>query len=233
MAARSPPTARISRPTTSSTPRPAMSCCRSIRAARPPTAQEFANLIHHAYPGNDYDDLMSAVDAAIAQGYRRSRAAVRHRRLGRRRAHRLDRRPDQPLPRRGDAEAGDRLVELRADRRQSGLLLALLVRRDAVGGSRRPIGAARRCRWSATSRRRPWSWSAARITARRSARPSNIIRRCSCAACRRLWSKVPGRAAHGGLAARPSQSGAKAARSSPGSNAIGTGRRRSGRRRAE
>lgn len=30
---------------------------------------EFANLIHHAYPGNDYDDLMSAVDAAIAQGY--------------------------------------------------------------------------------------------------------------------------------------------------------------------
>ena len=31
--------------------------------------QEFANLIHHAYPGNDYDDLMSAVDAAIAEGY--------------------------------------------------------------------------------------------------------------------------------------------------------------------
>jgi dipeptidyl aminopeptidase/acylaminoacyl peptidase len=30
--------------------------------------EEFANLIHHAYPGNDYDDLMSAVDAAIAQG---------------------------------------------------------------------------------------------------------------------------------------------------------------------
>ena len=31
--------------------------------------QEFANLIHHAYPGNDYDDLMSAVDAAIAEGF--------------------------------------------------------------------------------------------------------------------------------------------------------------------
>jgi dipeptidyl aminopeptidase/acylaminoacyl peptidase len=30
---------------------------------------EFANLIHHKYPGNDYDDLMSAVDAAIAQGF--------------------------------------------------------------------------------------------------------------------------------------------------------------------
>lgn len=29
---------------------------------------EFANLIHHAYPGNDYDDLMSAVDAVVAQG---------------------------------------------------------------------------------------------------------------------------------------------------------------------
>jgi len=30
--------------------------------------QEFADLIHRAYPGNDYEDLMSAVDAAIAQG---------------------------------------------------------------------------------------------------------------------------------------------------------------------
>ena len=31
--------------------------------------QEFANLIHHRYPSEDYDDLMSAVDAAIAQGH--------------------------------------------------------------------------------------------------------------------------------------------------------------------
>lgn len=30
---------------------------------------EFGNLIHHAYPGHDYDDLMSCVDHAIAQGY--------------------------------------------------------------------------------------------------------------------------------------------------------------------
>lgn len=30
---------------------------------------EFANLIHHAYPGNDYDDLISAVDTAISQGF--------------------------------------------------------------------------------------------------------------------------------------------------------------------
>jgi dipeptidyl aminopeptidase/acylaminoacyl peptidase len=27
--------------------------------------EEFGNLIHHAYPGNDYDDLMSGVDAVI------------------------------------------------------------------------------------------------------------------------------------------------------------------------
>lgn len=31
--------------------------------------EEFGNLIHHAYPGQDYDDLMSAVDAAIARGF--------------------------------------------------------------------------------------------------------------------------------------------------------------------
>ena len=30
---------------------------------------EFANQIHHAYPSRDYDDLMSAVDAAIAKGF--------------------------------------------------------------------------------------------------------------------------------------------------------------------
>ena len=30
--------------------------------------EEFANLIHHDYPDHDYDDLMSAVDAAIATG---------------------------------------------------------------------------------------------------------------------------------------------------------------------
>ncbi len=31
--------------------------------------EEFANLIHHDYPSHDYDDLMSVVDAAIATGY--------------------------------------------------------------------------------------------------------------------------------------------------------------------
>jgi dipeptidyl aminopeptidase/acylaminoacyl peptidase len=33
------------------------------------SGEEFANLIHHNYPSNDYDDLMSVVDTAIAQGY--------------------------------------------------------------------------------------------------------------------------------------------------------------------
>lgn len=31
--------------------------------------QEFANLIHHNYPNNDYFDLMSGVDAAVEKGY--------------------------------------------------------------------------------------------------------------------------------------------------------------------
>jgi dipeptidyl aminopeptidase/acylaminoacyl peptidase len=31
--------------------------------------QEFGNLIHHNYPGQDYDDLMSGVDAVIERGY--------------------------------------------------------------------------------------------------------------------------------------------------------------------
>jgi acylaminoacyl-peptidase len=30
--------------------------------------EEFGNLIHHAYPDRDYDDLMSAVDAVVARG---------------------------------------------------------------------------------------------------------------------------------------------------------------------
>jgi dipeptidyl aminopeptidase/acylaminoacyl peptidase len=31
--------------------------------------EEFGNLIHHAYPGHDYDDLMSGVDALVAEGW--------------------------------------------------------------------------------------------------------------------------------------------------------------------
>ncbi|KPJ89371.1 MAG: acyl-peptide hydrolase, partial [Gemmatimonas sp. SG8_17] len=31
--------------------------------------EEFGNLIHHAYPGHDYDDLISGVDALVDRGY--------------------------------------------------------------------------------------------------------------------------------------------------------------------
>ncbi len=31
--------------------------------------EEFGNLIHHAYPGQDYDDLISGVDAVLARGH--------------------------------------------------------------------------------------------------------------------------------------------------------------------
>jgi len=31
--------------------------------------EEFGNLIHHAYPGHDFDDLMSGVDALLDKGY--------------------------------------------------------------------------------------------------------------------------------------------------------------------
>jgi len=31
--------------------------------------EEFGNLIHHNYPSQDYDDLISGVDAALARGY--------------------------------------------------------------------------------------------------------------------------------------------------------------------
>jgi acylaminoacyl-peptidase len=31
--------------------------------------EEFGNLIHHAYPGHDYDDLMSGVDAVLQRGF--------------------------------------------------------------------------------------------------------------------------------------------------------------------
>ena len=62
--------------------------------------EEFGNLIHHAYPGDDYDDLMSGRRRGDRAGLRGPRAALRHRRQRRRRADGLDRRPDRPLPRR-------------------------------------------------------------------------------------------------------------------------------------
>ena len=31
--------------------------------------EEFADLLYHNYPGQDYDDLISGVDAVIERGY--------------------------------------------------------------------------------------------------------------------------------------------------------------------
>jgi hypothetical protein len=50
--------------------------------------EDFANQIHHAYPGRDYDDLISRGRRGDRRRLRRSRPAVRHRRLGARRAWR-------------------------------------------------------------------------------------------------------------------------------------------------
>ena len=174
-----------------------------------PTAQEFADQIDKAYPGHDYDDLMSAVDAAIATGH-------------------VD--PDNLFVTGGSgggvltAWIVGKTDRFRAAATQKPVInwtsfalttdfaagfFARTGRKERRGRTRRAIGHARRSAWSATSRRRPWSSSAARITAPRSARPSNIIRRSSCAASRRRWSRCPG-ASHGGIAARPSQAAAKA-----------------------
>ena len=112
--------------------------------------EEFGNLIHHAYPGDDYDDLMSGVDALIAQGYVDTGQPVRHRRLRRRRAHRVDRRQDRSLPRRGGRQAGDQLVELRADLGHHTISSTATGSARSRGSSRRNTGGARRCRWWAT-----------------------------------------------------------------------------------
>ena len=39
-------------------------CCIRTRAEVTSYSEEFANLIHHKYPGDDYFDLMSGVDAS-------------------------------------------------------------------------------------------------------------------------------------------------------------------------
>lgn len=85
---------------------------------------EFANLIENAYPGQDYDDLMSVVDATIARG---SIDTDNLRRSARRRIDGVDRRPHRSIPRGGLGQARDQLVELRVDVRFLSLLHPLLV----------------------------------------------------------------------------------------------------------
>ena len=171
---------------------------------------EFANLIHHAYPGKDYDDLMSAVDAAIAQGF-------------------AD--PDRLFVTGGSgggvltawivgktnrfrAAATQKPVidwsSFAADRRRAGLLLALLVRPLSVGGSaglsgaRSPLSLVGNVQTptlvvvGSEDYRTPVSEAEQYYTALQlRGVPTALV-------------KVPG-ASHGGIAARPSQSGAKAA----------------------
>ena len=73
---------------------------------------------------------------------------VRHRRQRRRRADGVDRRPQRPLPRGGRREAGDQLVQLRADH-------AISTRCSRATGSPACRGNSRRTTWSA--RRSPTS----------------------------------------------------------------------------
>jgi len=69
-----------------------------IRAAAPAMAREFGNLIHHAYPGDDFYDLNSGVDAVIAKGYIDPDHLYVTRRQRRGRADLLDDRPHHAVP---------------------------------------------------------------------------------------------------------------------------------------
>ena len=160
---------------------------------------DFANLIHHAYPGQDYDDLMSAVDAAIAQGF-------------------AD--PDHLFVTGGSgggvltAWIVGKTNRFRAAATQKPvidwssfvltadgppLLLALLVRPLSVGGPAGLLGALA----SVAGRQRPDAdFGRGRqrgLSHARTARPSNIIRRCSCRGVPTALVKVPG-AGHGNIA---------------------------------
>ena len=90
--------------------------------------EEFGNLIHHAYPGRDFDDLMAAVDAAIARGgVDENRLFVTGGSGGGVLTAWIVGTTDRFQRGRG-AEAGHQLGELRADGRPAELLLQVLVR---------------------------------------------------------------------------------------------------------
>ena len=153
---------------------------------------------------------MSIVDQAIALGIADPRCPVRDRRIGRWPSDELDCRENQAVQSGGDAEAGGELGRPRRSHPMVRRSLGLTGWGRSRGRILRPTGRARRCRWSAMSRLQRLSWSAARTIAHRSAKPSNTIPHCGCAAYQQHWSRCP-QASHGGLAARPSQSAAKAA----------------------
>ena len=172
------------------------------------------------------DDLMAAVDAAVAAGIADPEQSVRHRRIGRRRADRLDHRQDRPLPRRGGAKAGD----------QHGSAMVLTA--DGAGLSSAPTGSAR-CRGRIT--RAYWARSPlepgrqrqdpdpGRRRRRGLPHPGQrgraiLYRAPSSRACRPRWSRCPG-VGHG-ITARPSNRRPRRRRSSPGSTNTGRARRR-------
>ena len=181
---------------------------------------EFGNLIHHNYPSQDYDDLMSVTDAVIAKYSDRHHQALRHRRFRRRRADGVDRRHEQPLRRRHGAEAGDQLDQPRSLRRWRRVLRPLLVRREAVGARRAgallgPLAAleGRQCenahRRSRRRGRQPHAPHAKR---------SSTIRPCRSRRCRPNWSSSRARRTIS-LAAPPASSPRPTTRS-PGSPAM-------------
>ena len=165
--------------------------------------EDFANRIHHDYPSQDYDDLMSVVDAAIAKGIvdpnklfvtggsggglltawivgktDRFKAAVSQKPVINWTSEVLT----------TDGYNGDAQI---------------LVRQDAVGGPEQ-YGAARRCRL------RRQRQDADRGHGRRGRPPHAaergraVLRRAPACAVPTALIRVPG-ASHGGLADRPSQ----------------------------
>ena len=123
---------------TASRPRPALRRARLRGAVREPARldqlrSEFGNAIHQDYPGHDYDDLMSGVDAVTRKGYVSAEQPVRHRRVGRRRPHGVDGRAHDPLPGRGRGQAGDQLVQLGADRGHVAVRAEVLVLGISLG----------------------------------------------------------------------------------------------------
>ena len=95
--------------------------------------EEFGNLIHHAYPGNDYDDLMSGVDAVLPRATSITDNLFVTGGSGGGVLTGLDHRQDEPLPGGGRRQAGHQLVQLRPDRRYVPVLQPLLVPRPTLG----------------------------------------------------------------------------------------------------
>ena len=129
--------------------------------------EEFANLIDHNYPGDDYDDLMSVVDAAIAQGFVDENALFVTGGSGGGVLTAWIVGTHRPLQGCGRAEAGHQLGERGADHRRLHVHGQVLVRQHAVGRPAGLLEALAAVAGRAASRRRRWSSSATRTCARR------------------------------------------------------------------